>query len=195
MFLKTMIKRVMAKVFYRTVPVFTAIAKEYELSEIRRDPNIKLGEKVKIGRGAKIETRYGGSIKIGDRVILFDGVLILSDGGSIEIGNNCQINPYSVIYGSGKGTRIGNNVLIAAHCVVIPTNHNFGNRTETIMNQGGTSKGINIEDDVWISHGCSILDGITIGRGSVIAAGAVVNRSVPPCSVYGGVPAKHIKDR
>lgn len=192
---KSIIKKIIARIFYRFLPIITAIVKECKLNLIKLNPNIKLGKNVYISNDSKIETRYGGSIKIGDNVIIFDGVLILSDGGDIEIGNGCQINPYSIIYGTGQGTRIGNSVLIAGHCMIIPTNHNFGDKLKVIKNQGFTSEGIIIEDDVWIAHGCTITDGVTIGRGAVIAAGSVVNKAVPPYSVYGGVPAKHIKDR
>lgn len=52
-----------------------------------------------------------------------------------------------------------------------------------------------IEDDVWIGHRATIIGPITIGQGSVIAAGAIVNCDIPPCEIWGGVPAKKIKDR
>jgi acetyltransferase-like isoleucine patch superfamily enzyme len=61
--------------------------------------------------------------------------------------------------------------------------------------QGVTQKGIVIEDDCWIAANSIILDGVTIGRGSVVAAGAVVSKSVPPYSVVAGVPARIIKSR
>jgi acetyltransferase-like isoleucine patch superfamily enzyme len=116
-------------------------------------------------------------------------------GGIIEIGSNCSINPYTIIYGHGLGTKIGNNVLIAGHCMIIPANHNFSHTDVPINKQGINSKGIIIEDDVWIGSGCQILDGITIGKGAVIAAGAVVNKSVEPYNIVGGVPAKIIGKR
>ena len=52
-----------------------------------------------------------------------------------------------------------------------------------------------IEDDVWVGTGAIILKGVTIGRGSVVAAGSVVTRSIPPYSIVGGVPARVIKKR
>ena len=192
---KSIIKRIIARIFNKFFYFIPAIVKECKLDLIRRNPNIRLGKNVYISNDAKIETRYGGSIRIGDNIIIFDGVLILSDGGDVEIGNGCQINPYSIIYGTGSGTKIGSDVLIAGHCMIIPANHTFSNKSATIKNQTIRSKGIIIEDDVWIAHGCTITDGVTIGKGAVISAGAVVNKSVPPYSVYGGVPSKYIKDR
>lgn len=193
--MKAIIKKIIARIFYRFLPFITNIVGECKLALIKFNPNIELGKNVSISFDSKIETRYGGKIRIGDEIIIFDGVLILSDGGYVEIGNGCQINPYSIIYGTGKGTRIGSNVLIAGHCMIIPANHNFSDKSETIKKQKVSSKGIIIEKDVWIAHGCTITDGVTIGKGVVIAAGSVVNKSVPPYTVYGGVPAKYIRDR
>jgi acetyltransferase-like isoleucine patch superfamily enzyme len=64
-----------------------------------------------------------------------------------------------------------------------------------IRQQGSTSRGIQIEDDVWIGHGCSILDGVVIGRGAIVAAGSVVTKNVPSFAVVGGVPARVLKQR
>ena len=64
-----------------------------------------------------------------------------------------------------------------------------------IKEQGSTSKGIIIEDNVWIAANVTILDGCKIGQGSIVAAGAVVNKDIPPKSIAGGVPARIIKER
>ena len=79
--------------------------------------------------------------------------------------------------------------------MIIPSNHNFEDINKPIREQENISKGITIEDNVWIGHGCSILDGVNVGKGSVIAAGSVVNKSIPQFSVAGGVPAVVIKKR
>jgi acetyltransferase-like isoleucine patch superfamily enzyme len=160
----------------------------------KENPNVIVGTTTNVCKSAIIEDRNGGSIKIGEGCEIFDGVLILSYGGNIEIGNNCSINPYTIIYGHG-GVKIGDNVLIAGGVMIIPNNHNFNKKNKTIIEQGCTAKGIVIEEDVWIGHGCSILDGIVIGKGTVIAAGSVVNKSTEPYSVMAGVPAKVIKHR
>ncbi|MNG32136.1 Virginiamycin A acetyltransferase [compost metagenome] len=74
-------------------------------------------------------------------------------------------------------------------------NHVFSDKTKPIKEQGIYRQGITIEDDCWIGSNVTILDGVTIGTGSVVAAGAVVTKDVPPYSVVGGVPAKIIKER
>jgi len=156
--------------------------------------NVLVDKPVIIASSAKIDIIMGGSIHIGRDTQILDGVLILTYGGHIKIGTNCNINPYTVIYGHGN-TTIGNNVLIAGGCMIIPSNHNFHDVEEQIIKQGCTSKGIQIEDNVWIGHGCSILDNVTIGEGAIIAAGSVVNKSIPPFSIAAGVPAKIIRNR
>lgn len=160
----------------------------------KKNTDVHIHKTCNIYESAKIEQRYGGKIFINENTEILDGVLILTYGGNIEIGKNCSINPYTIIYGHGN-TKIGNNVLIAGHCMVIPSNHHFADKTKPIFLQGNSSRGIVIEDDVWIAHGCSILDGVTIGKGSIIAAGSVVNTDVPSYTIYGGVPAKLIKNR
>lgn len=164
------------------------------LKRKRKENNIFLCTTTKITESAKVETRFGGEIFIGENTEVLDGVLILTYGGKIKIGNDCSINPYTIIYGHG-GVEVGNNVLIAGHCMIIPNNHNFSNKNISIREQGNTSKGIIIEDDVWIGHACSILDGVTLGKGSVISAGSVVTKSVEPYTIVAGIPAKTINKR
>jgi len=158
-------------------------------------PRLSMGKKFYMEAGAYMDNRYGGVISIGDYVVLENGVCLLATYGHIKIGSRTKINPYTVIYGSGKGTDIGNDVLIAGHCLIIPANHNFVRTDIPITDQKETSLGIVIQDDVWIGAGCQILDGVTIGKGSIIGAGSVVNKSIPEYSIAVGVPAKVIKKR
>lgn len=147
-----------------------------------------------IYKGTIIKIWKGGRLKIAAHTEILYGTIILTYGGTIQIGRNCSINPYCIIYGHG-GVEIGDNVLIAGGTMIIPSNHTFSNSKIPIAFQGNTAKGIVIEDDVWIGHACTILDGVKIGRGSVIAAGTVVTKNVEPFTVVGGVPGKVLKKR
>lgn len=91
--------------------------------------------------------------------------------------------------------KIGNDVEIASHCFVISSNHSFDRLDIPMRFQGVVAKGICIEDDVWLGSRVTILDGVTVGKGAIVAAGAVVNSNVEPFTIVGGVPAKYIKRR
>lgn len=162
---------------------------------------LRCNKRIHIGKGSRIEsntqiiTNNGGTIVIGKECEIMHGVIIMTYGGKVKIGNRCSINPYTIIYGVGEGTIIGNDVLIAGHCMLIPFNHNFQDVSLPINQQGWKSKGVVIEDNVWIGAGSKILDGTTIRKGSIIAAGSVVNKDVQINEIVGGVPHKLIKKR
>ncbi len=112
----------------------------------------------------------------------------------IKIGNNVQF---------GRGTWVsidvhfGNNILIASRVNFVGRNdHIFDEPCRTIWNSPrGTDDLTIVNDDVWIGTSSTILAGVTIGQGAIIAAGSLLTRSVPPCEIWGGVPAKKIRDR
>jgi acetyltransferase-like isoleucine patch superfamily enzyme len=160
----------------------------------KENVDIKLAKNIRIYPNVIMNTEYGGKICIGKNCELLYGVLLMTYGGNITIGNGCSINPYTVLYGHGNLT-IGNDVLIAGHCLIIPANHIYSDISRPINQQGERRKGIIIEDNVWIGAGCRILDGVHIGQGAIIAAGAVVNKDVLTNTIVGGVPAKLIKNR
>lgn len=128
--------------------------------------------------------------KSGGKFILNREVIIESPQ-NIEIGDNVGINARCWISGSGN-LKIGNNVLIGPHVVIHTANHNFQNTMKPISQQGHTLKAVCIEDDVWLGANSTVLPGVTIGEGCVIAAGAVVSKDTEPFGVYVGVPAKKI---
>lgn len=148
----------------------------------------------KLSPRSSFETTGGGRIIVGAHTRIHANAMLMTYGGDIELGHNCSVNPFCVLYGLG-GLRIGNDVRIATHTVIVPANHTFTDLEVPICNQPETKKGVVIEDDVWIGAGCRILDGVRIGRGSVIGAGSVVTRSIPPLSVAVGSPARVIRRR
>ena len=110
-----------------------------------------------------------------------------------EIGNNSGIGINARITGK---TIIGENVMMGPNCVIMTRNHNFASTDIPMIKQGmGDEKIVEISDDVWIGERVIILPGVFVGRGSIIAAGAVVTKDVPDYSIVGGVPAKVIRYR
>lgn len=110
----------------------------------------------------------------------------------LRIGNYTQINPGTAIYGK---VSIGDNVMVAPNCMIAGGNHKFENIQIPMILQGSNEKGIVIEDDVWIGANSVIVDGVRIGKGSIIAAGSVVVKNVDQYTVVAGVPAIKIKSR
>lgn len=152
-----------------------------------------------VGRQVKIDPRAfiarGGAVTLGDGAVVRAGAMLLPSGGFIRLGRLSSINHYAVLNGQG-GVTIGDKVMIAAFASLFAANHNFDDVDVPIQEQGlNTRGGIVIEDDVWIGTHAVILDGVTIGTGSVVGAGAVVTRTVPPFSVVAGVPARVIRQR
>ena len=148
---------------------------------------------------ADIEPSARGTlIQIGARTMVDAFVKIKPAGGSGEvvIGADCAINSGVVMY-TGNGIRIGDAVLIAANCTLAPTNHEFGDPSKRIRDQGfqPSRGGIVIGDDVWLGANVVVLDGAVIGKGCVIAAGSVVRGELEPYSIYAGAPAKRVGAR
>ena len=133
-----------------------------------------------------------GNIKLGNEVFVHENVLIRSFRYQISIGDRTTINRNTIIESQ---CTIGAKCSIAPNVVIVGANHIFADTTRSIKEQGSSSKGIIIADDVWIGSNSTILDGVHIGKGSIVAAGAVVNRDIPPMCIAAGVPAKIIKKR
>jgi acetyltransferase-like isoleucine patch superfamily enzyme len=132
--------------------------------------------------------------KIGRFVKLMEQVR-LSEFQSIEIGENSEIGDRCTIDPFPSTIKIGKEVLIAANCYIRAGNHVYDNPNIPIRLQGHTGKPIRIEDNVWIGANCTILSGVTIGQGAIVAAGAVVTKNVESMTIVGGVPAKLLKSR
>lgn len=113
---------------------------------------------------------------------------------NIECGDNVSTYYGSVIDGRG-GLKLGNNVMIGPNCVVMTFNHDFSAVDVPMNSLSPIYKPLVIEDNVWIGGNCSIMGGLTIGTGSIVAAGAVVTKDIAPYSIVGGVPARFIRSR
>ncbi len=114
-------------------------------------------------------------------------------GHRISIGDYSGIGDDSIL-GQDAEIVIGNHVLIGPQLMVYTSNHRF-DRDRLIDTQGSTAEKVTIQDDVWIGGRVTILAGVTVHEGAVIAACALVTKDVPPYAIVGGVPAKVLKYR
>lgn len=154
-----------------------------------------LGDNVELCRNVTINCWVENSkLSIGDGATIERGIIIQTLSGQIDIGAKSYLGPYICLAGPGNIT-IGENALIGAHSGIFANNHVFDDPNIPINQQPLTAKGITIEDDCWLGAGVRIMDGVTIGKGSVIGGGAVVTKDIPPMSVAVGVPAKVISKR
>jgi len=95
----------------------------------------------------------------------------------------------------GEGIRVGDQVLIGPYSLVVSYDHEFSDPARPIREQECRGGRVSIEDDVWIGAHCVITRDVTIGRGSVIGAGSVVTRDIPPGSIAHGSPARVVGQR
>ena len=163
--------------------------------------HIRCGRNVKFEDYAEIHGLCSEGLTFGDNVTISRGVMIRPSsyyggdlGKGLVMGDHSSIGPYGYVGCSGKIT-IGSNVMLGPKCSLFAENHVFENTDATIKEQGVKQKGITIEDDCWIGSNTIILDGVTIGKGSVIAAGSVVSKDVPAYSVLIQKKPTEIRER
>ena len=113
-----------------------------------------------------------------------------TDPRKIYIGNYTTINKKVLLDGRGGRIIIGNSVDIAQECSIWTLQHDYNTPDHIAI--GGD---VIIEDYVWLASRVTVLPGIRIGKGAVIATGAVVTKDVPPYTVMGGIPARKIGER
>lgn len=134
---------------------------------------------------------YGYSAQQGCRVLR--GVIIYFPE-RLKLGRNVGISPNSQFNAAG-GIEIGDDTLIGPGCTFWSVNHRFQQATVPIRLQGYDAQRIVVGRDCWIAARAIILPGVHIGDGSIVAAGAVVNRTFKPGSILAGVPAKVVGRR
>lgn len=157
--------------------------------QIKHGYNVICGKNVKFEDYVEIHGLCSEGLNFGDYVTISRGVMIRPSsyyggdcGVGLTIGEHSSIGPYGYVGCSGKIV-IGKNVMFGPKCSLFAENHVFSDTESTIKSQGVAQKGIIIEDDCWIGSNVIILDGVTIGKGSVIGAGTLVTKNIPAGSV------------
>lgn len=114
-------------------------------------------------------------------------------GVGLEIGDNSAVGAYSFL-GAQGGIKIGSNVIMGPKVGIHAENHTYQDPKTPIRLQKTSRKGIVIEDNCWIGANSTIVDGVHIHQGCVVAAGSVVTKDVPPHTLVAGVPARVLKN-
>jgi acetyltransferase-like isoleucine patch superfamily enzyme len=167
-------------------------------TKIYNSSNIVFGHSVTIGKLCVIDGFSSEKIMLGDcaKIGCFSTLTSTSHfskyGKGLKMGNHSAIGDYTH-FGAAGGIEIGNDVIMGSYISFHSENHNYEDLTKLIREQGVTSKGIKLGNNIWVGAKVTFLDGSVIGNNSVVAAGAVVNGTFPDNVVIGGVPARIIK--
>ena len=171
------------------------VLREYFRRKYFKLAGLKLGDG---GLFGNISCEWPGSVSIGKECTIQDEVSFwiknpfspnnfITVGDRVFIGRRCEFNCNSSI-------KIGNDCLIASNTIFVDISHGM-DPTSNMNIQDCNIADIVLENDVWVGTSCTVLKGVTIGTGSIIGAGSVVNRSIPPFEIWAGSPAKFIKKR
>jgi acetyltransferase-like isoleucine patch superfamily enzyme len=151
----------------------------------------------RVGRDVYVDRNVGflrhpDRITIGDHVIVKEGARLCptNPDATITIGDWTTIGYHTFVFASTAIT-IGANCLIAPFCYLVDSHHGIA-RDVLIREQAMTARPIAIDDDVWLGVRVTVLNGVHIGRGAVVGAGAVVNQDVPSLAIVAGNPARVI---
>lgn len=169
--------------------------------QISHGKHIRCGKNVKFEDYSEIHGLCSEGLNFGDYVTISRGVMIRPSsyyggdyGIGLTMGAHSSIGPYGYVGCSGRIT-IGKNVMFGPKCSLFAENHNFSDTEASIKSQGVNQKGITIEDDCWIGSNVTILDGVTIGKGSVIGAGTLVTKDIPAGSIVVDKREKTMRER
>lgn len=135
----------------------------------------------------------GNFIKHVGRNVNIEKGAYFGNGAQLEIGDNSGLGVNAQIYGP---VSIGKDVMMGPDVIILTANHRFDQFEIPMWQQGHKPpKPVTIEDDVWIGTRVIILPGVTIGKGAIVGAGAVVTKAVPEYAIVGGNPARIIGNR
>ena len=143
-----------------------------------------------VHRSVRMDTPPYRKFSLGKYSVVESFSCINNAVGDVIIGDYPRLGLHNTIIGP---VTIGSHVNLAQGITVTALNHNFSDEEKRIDEQGISTIPVTIGDDIWIGANAVILPGVNIGNHSVVAAGAVVTKDVPPHSLVAGVPAKIIK--
>lgn len=192
------IRGLLCRLFLKETHGLFFVGRNVQITHCR---HIRCGKSVKIEDYAEIHGLCSEGIVLGNYVTISRGTMIRPSsyyggdlGAGLVIGDHSSIGPYGYVGCSGKIV-IGKNVMFGPKCSLFAENHVFKDLNVDIKSQGVLQKGIVVEDDCWIGSNVVILDGVTIGKGSVIGAGTLISKDVPAGSIVIDKRNRFIRER
>jgi acetyltransferase-like isoleucine patch superfamily enzyme len=179
-------------------PLFGSIGKGclFERSvRVEVPSRVFVGDRVVLGQNCWISAGgKEGEIRFGRDTFVAHSSTLRGEGGRMAIGDHVQISRNCYINAAG-GVEIGDDTMLGPNAVIVSVNHLHDRFDLLIRKQEVAKKKVVIENDVWLGANTSVLPGVTIGKGSVVGAGAVVTKDIPPFSLAVGIPAKVVGKR
>lgn len=168
---------------------------------LRQPHRIVLGDNVVVSDGCVLDARSEGvdiALEVGSDSILANNVMISCKDGTVRIGARAGIGAQTIVHAVSASTvQMGDDVIVGPACYIAGGGNYNIERLDVPMAKQGLRQGedTRLGDDVWLGARVSVLPGVTVGSGSVAAAGAVLRGSIPERSICAGVPARVIRRR
>lgn len=163
---------------------------------LRHPHKIRIGDNVVLDDNCLIDAKGTSNtgIRVGNGVFIGRNTILSCKNGDIEIADGANVGFNCEIFSASRVT-VGARALIAAYCYLIGGDHDFGDVSRPVLDQGRRSAGIVVGAGAWLGAGAKILDGVEIGANAIIGAGAIVRDSVPDKATAVGIPARIIGTR
>lgn len=167
---------------------------------IRNPKKIVIGDNVVMDEGCVIDAKgeTGKGVNIGEEVFISRNVVLSCKNGGITLGNSLSIGPYSGVYSVDDcEVSIGDYCIISAYCYFVGSGDYSSSSVETPFIIQGLKKGrpIRVEQNVWLGGYVEVMEGVTIGRDTIVGAKSLVKKDIPPRSVAYGIPAQVQRSR
>lgn len=167
---------------------------------LRNPRNITLGDHVILDDNCVLDAKGDAckGVHIGSNVFISRNAVLSCKDGGITVGSNSSIGPNTIVHSTGERcVNIGHHNVIASTCYLIGAGDYSHERLDVPMaDQKITpTRGIDLEDDIWLAASVIVTDGSRIGTGSIIGCGSLVRGDIPPRSIAYGVPAKVVRSR
>jgi acetyltransferase-like isoleucine patch superfamily enzyme len=185
------------KIYFKRSRGLLFIGRHCKISYCHR---ITAGKTITIGDNVEINALCVEGVTLGNNITILRNTVIECTGNiknmgvGLVIGDDVGIAQNCFIQVRGK-VSIGSHVMFGPNVSIFSENHGFADLETPMIGQPTIRSEVIIEDDVWLGTHSVILAGVRIGKGSIIAAGALVNKDIPPYSIVAGVPGKVIKSR
>lgn len=155
---------------------------------------VHLGKGVWLDKNVEL-MRHPENISIADSTIIKEGVRICAcnDKAKIHIGVNTTIGYHTFMFASA-GLEIGNDCMIAPFVYFVDSDH-ATKKGINLNQQKNSTAPIKVGNDVWIASNATILKGVSIADGAIVAANSLVNKNIGPNEIWAGTPAKKIGER